>query len=160
MATEKLKFKLVLFATMWDKPPHVEICLGDKKILSQSITGTEDNPDVLEFTHETEEGKDYELIIRRHGKFRDQCVVNDNNDIIKDQLLHIKSIEIDEIDIGTLVYEGVYSPEYPEPWASQQTAAGFNLPKELKNVTEMGHNGTWTLKFSSPFYMWLLENLY
>ena len=80
--------------------------------------------------------------------------------IVKDQLLHIKSIEIDEIDIGGLVYEGVYKPAYPEPWATQQTEAGNKPPKTLKNVTLMGHNGTWTFTFESPFYMWLLENLY
>ena len=34
------------------------------------------------------------------------------------------------------------------------------LPETFKNVTKMGHNGTWTFTFSSPFYMWLLENLY
>jgi hypothetical protein len=87
-------------------------------------------------------------------------VVNDKGDILKDQLLNIKSIEIDEIDIGALVYEGVYTPDYPEPWATQQRDAGVVLEKTSKNVTQMGHNGVWTFSFTSPFYMWLLENLY
>ena len=75
-------------------------------------------------------------------------------------MLHIKSIEIDEIDIGALVFEGVYTPKYPEPWATQQAEQGNKLPETLKNVTQMGHNGTWNFTFTSPFYMWLLENLY
>ena len=79
---------------------------------------------------------------------------------MNDQLLNIKSIEIDEIDIGGLVYEGVYEPTYPEPWATQQKKAGVVLQKTMKNVTCMGHNGVWRFKFQSPFYMWLLENLY
>ena len=54
----------------------------------------------------------------------------------------------------------MYKPEYPEPWATQQTKIGNKLPETLKNVTKMGHNGTWTFTFDSPFYMWLLENLY
>ena len=87
-------------------------------------------------------------------------MLDEDGKIIKDQLLNIKSIEIDEIDIGALVYEGVYRPEYPEPCASQQRKAGKELPETLKNVTQMGHNGTWTFTFTSPFYMWLLENLY
>ncbi len=94
------------------------------------------------------------------SKINGQTLVNEKGDILKDQLLHIKSIEIDEIEIGALVYEGIYQPEYPEPWATQQKEAGNELPSSLKNVTQMGHNGTWTLTFSSPFYMWLLENLY
>ena len=99
------------------------------------------------------------MIIERSGKDRGQTVIEDGK-ITKDQLLHIKSIEIDEIDIGALVYEGVYTPAYPEPWASQQRSAGNILPESFKNVTTMGHNGRWELGFASPFYMWLLENLY
>ena len=30
----------------------------------------------------------------------------------------------------------------------------------IKEATRLGHNGTWEFKFSSPFYLWLLENLY
>ena len=100
------------------------------------------------------------MIIKRSGKGKNQTVINEKGDILKDQLLHIKSMEIDEIDIGALVYEGVYTPEYPEPWATQQCEAGRELPESFKNVTNMGHNGEWKFKFASPFYMWLLENLY
>ena len=160
MGTEKLKFKLELYATMWDKPPHAEILINDKSYFKDDITATEDKPQVIEFEHEVEEGVDYELIIKRSGKVNNQTVVNDKGDLLKDQLLNIKSIEIDEIDIGALVYEGIYTPEYPEPWATQQREAGTELKESFKNVTQIGHNGTWRFKFSSPFYMWLLENLY
>ena len=160
MATEKLKFKLELHATMWDQPPHAEILIGDKSHFRGDITGTEDKPNVVEFEHEFTEGEKSELIIKRSGKVANQTVVNNKGDLLKDQLLHIKSIDIDEIDIGGLVYEGVYTPQYPEPWASQQRQAGVELPESFKNVTCIGHNGTWQFKFTSPFYMWLLENLY
>mgnify|MGYP006100005341 FL=1 len=160
MATEKLKFKLELHATMWDRPPHAEILLNNKSYFKGDITGTEDKPDLIEFEHELAEGKKSELIIKRSGKLVNQTVVNDKGDLLKDQLLHIKGIEIDEIDIGALVYEGVYTPDYPEPWATQQREAGTELKESFKNVTVMGHDGTWRFKFESPFYMWLLENLY
>jgi hypothetical protein len=160
MATEKLKFKLELYATMWDKPPHAEILIRDKSHFTGDITGTEDKPTVVEFEHEFTEGEEYNLIIERSGKVQNQTVINDKGDRLKDQLLHIKSIEIDEIDISGLVYEGVYTPKYPEPWATQQRAAGVELQESFKNVTCIGHNGTWEFKFTSPFYMWLLENLY
>ncbi len=160
MATEKLKFKLELYATMWDKPPHAEILINDQIHFDGDIAGTESNPDLIEFDQELEEGKDYSLIINRSGKRRKQTVINDKGDILKDQLLHIKSIEIDEIDIGALMYEGVYTPQYPEPWASQQREKGNELRESFKSVTKMGHNGEWRFSFESPFYMWLLENLY
>ena len=159
MAIEKLKFKLELYATMWDKPPVADIKINEKSYFNKEITSTEDKPTIIEFEHEFEEDKSYNFIIDRLGKDKNQTIV-ENEKIVNDQLLHIKSIEIDEIDIGSLIYEGVYKPEYPEPWATQQTKIGNKLPETLKNVTKMGHNGTWTFTFTSPFYMWLLENLY
>ncbi len=160
MATEKLKFKIELYATTWDKPPHAEILIDDKSHFKGYITGTEEKPDLIEFEQELEEDKEYNLIIMRSGKIMGQTVINENGDVLKDQLLHIKSMEIDEIDLGALVYEGIYTPRYPEPWASQQCQAGVDLKESFKNVTVMGHNGTWRFTFGSPFYVWLLENLY
>ena len=160
MGTEKLKFKIELYATMWDKPPVAEILIGEQRHFMGEIKATEDKPHIVEFTHELEEGKDYNLVIHRTNKGRNQTILNAKGDITHDQLLHIKRIEIDEIDIGTLVFEGVYTPKYPEPWATQQRESGQDLRDSFKNVTQMGFNGTWEFKFSSPFYMWLLENLY
>jgi hypothetical protein len=160
MRTENLKFKLELHATMWDKPPYAEIMINDHLCFKGDITGSEEKPNVIEFEHKLTEGEEHHLTIKRSGKGKYQTIINAKGDILKDQLLNIKSIEIDEIDIGGLVYEGVYTPQYPEPWATQQKDAGIDLKESFKNVTRMGHNGTWTFKFVSPFYMWLLENLY
>jgi hypothetical protein len=160
MGTENLKFKLELHATMWDKPPYAEIMINDQLCFKGDITGSEEKPNVIEFEHKLTEGEEHHLTIKRSGKGKYQTIINAKGDILKDQLLNIKSIEIDEIDIGGLVYEGVYTPQYPEPWATQQKDAGIDLKESFKNVTRMGHNGTWTFKFGSPFYMWLLENLY
>ena len=160
MATENLKFKLKLYASMWDKPPIAEILINDKSYFKQEITATEDKPHLVEFSAELEDNKEYNLVVNRSNKIKGQTVLNAKGDIIKDQLLHIKDIEIDEIDIGSLIFEGVYTPNYPEPWATEARAKGVTLPVTLKNSPTMGHNGTRTLTFSSPFYMWLLENLY
>lgn len=159
MTTENLKFKIQLYAQYWDKPPVAEILIGDQSKFKQEITGTQQNPDLIEFYHELDEGQEYKFVIHRTNKDNSQTMV-ENDQIIKDQLLFIKSIEIDEIDLGGLIYEGLYYPEYPEPWASQQKELGNALPVSVKNVTSMGHNGRWELTFTSPFYMWLLENLY
>ena len=160
MATEKLKFKLELYATMWDKPPHAEILINKHRHFKGDITGTEEKPNIIEFEHDFVEDSLYSLVIKRSGKTDGQTVINREGKIIKDQMLRIKYIEIDEIDLGALVYEGSYTPIYPEPWATQQRESGKALQETFKNVTSMGHDGEWKLDFKSPFYMWLLENLY
>jgi hypothetical protein len=159
MSIEKLKFRLELYSTRWDKTPRAEILINSHSHFNQEITGTEKEPTVIEFEHELTEGEKYSLIIERAGKDNRQTVV-ENGQIVKDQLLHIKSIEIDEIEIGALVYSGLYTPQYPKQWLEQQAALGNVLPESFKNVTAMGYNGRWELGFTSPFYMWLLENLY
>ena len=159
MATEKLKFKLQLSATYWDLPPIVEIVVNNKPYCTQTITSTKDAPQIIEFDQTFDEGQNVDLVIKRSNKNAKQTIV-ENGEIVKDQLLHINQIEIDEIDIGSLVYDGVYRPEYPEPWASQQAEVGNKPPEIIKNSTDLGHNGTWTFSFGTPFYMWLLENLY
>jgi len=160
MATEKLKFKLELWGQYWDQPPEAKILLNDHVHFKGKISGSEKEPQVIIFDHELTEGYNQQLVIERMGKTSKQTVVDHAGNIVKDQLLKIKSIEIDEIDIGALIYEGIYKPKYPEPWASQEKKAGKVLPESFKNVTAMGHNGRWEFQFSSPFYMWLLENLY
>ena len=160
MATEKLKFKLELYSTMWDKPPIAEILIDHDVQFKGAITGTESKPDVIEFEYEMKAEQKYNLILNRSGKGSNQTIVNEKGDILKDQLLHIKSINIDEIDIGALVFDGVYTPIYPEPWATQQRESGNDLRDSFKNVTTMGFDGEWRFAFTSPFYMWLLKSLY
>jgi len=159
MTTEKILFNIALYAKYWDKPPIVEIFLDNVSKHTQEITGTENNPTVITFEETLNESVDYKFIIKNLNKDNSQTII-ENGQIVKDQILFIKSITIDEIDLGSLIYEAKFYPEYPEPWASEQRAAGKELPEFMKNVISIGHNGRWELQFSSPFYMWLLENLY
>ena len=160
MQTEKLKFKIELCATWWLSPPVAEIKINDTSKFKSEITGTEENPTVVEFEHELTEGEKYNLIVVRSGKTIQHTVLDKEGNITKDQLLHIKSIEIDEIDVGSLIFEGIYTPIYSQPWHQQQVDAGTPPRVSFKNTTALGHNGTYVLAFESPFYMWLLENLY
>ena len=160
MATEKIKFKIQLYATMWNRPPIAEVLINDHQYFHGQIFGTKDDPNIIEFEHEFEEGKDNSLVIKRTGKIPKETVAGVDGKVIKDQLLHIKTIDMDKIDIGVLVYHGVFTPSYPEPWATQQRAAGVDLPVSLDKCVDMGHNGVWRFTFQSPFYMWFLDNLY
>jgi len=71
----------------------------------------------------------------------------DKTAIEKDMLLHIRSIEIDEIDLGNLL------------WSKSQYVGDDVTRPVLDNCVDLGWNGTWTLAFASPFYIWLLENI-
>lgn len=50
------------------------------------------------------------------------------------------------------VWDGVYTPVYPEPWYSQ---AVEKPSKSLKNSNYLGWNGAWQLDFTVPVFSWI-----
>jgi len=48
---------------------------------------------------------------------------------------------------------------YPERYKAEVFRRGDNLPDSVKNCVNLGWNGKWVLPFTSPFYIWLLENI-
>ena len=99
MATETLRFVLELYSEFWKRPPKVDIYVNGQSKYSSEITETKDKPHTVDFTHSFTEGDKISLVIDRQNKSSTDTLV-ENNTIKKDQLLHIKSIAIDEIDIG------------------------------------------------------------
>jgi hypothetical protein len=65
-------------------------------------------------------------------------------------MLTISNISIDDIDIDQLLIE---KAEYTHDFnGSQDTITD-------KFYGDMGCNGTVTFEFTTPFYLWLLENM-
>jgi hypothetical protein len=77
-------------------------------------------------------------------------VVDENNNITADSLLSVSDIAFDGIDI-TQIFCGlaVYNHDFN----------GTQSPITDKFFGTMGCNGTVELKFSTPIYLWLLENM-
>lgn len=148
-----MKFKINLHSTWWNVPPTVKILVDNCEYFFNQIT----DPCVIEFDHTSNQERT-ELKIILSNKDNLQTVV-ENGIIIKDQLLHIDNIEIENIELGELVYQGIYQPEYPSQWAQENIDAGTPLPQFLKNIDVLGFNGAWTFSFTSPFHIWYLENL-
>lgn len=145
--TEKLHFKISLSGTYWSKQPVYTILVNDDVIKTDTITTASDEVFVVEFDKELTEGP-ATLKIRLENKDNSDTVQNeDKTEILKDILLNIVDIEIDNIDLGTLKY-------------SKSQFVGDDLTRSVMNeCVNLGWNGTWTLSFESPFYIWLLENL-
>jgi len=75
---------------------------------------------------------------------------NSEGELIKDARLIITKVTFDEIDLNYLVTEhSVYEHDFN----------GSRSPTQEKFYSIMGCNGTVTLDFSTPTYMWLLENM-
>jgi hypothetical protein len=151
-STENLKFKIGLSATYFDKKPNYAVFINDKEICTQTVTVDSDETFYIEFEESIDENTENTIFVKLLNKQPNDTVTNDGK-IVQDMLLNIESIEIDEIDLGPLVWAAsTYVPDHPQKFNGE-------IIKELKNCVNLGWNGAYSLKFSSPFYIWLLENI-
>lgn len=144
MSKEKLKFAINLSSTHWSKTPDFKVVIGDTELAH----GTCDGETEVQFYHELSEGE-HELQIQLLNKEDSDCVQNaDKTEIVKDMMLHINKIRIDNIDL-----------EHIKHTCSTFVPADTEQHETLTECVDLGWNGTYILKFSSPFYIWLLENM-
>jgi len=157
MSLEKYHFILELYSTYWNTKPIVEVLINNESKVKLEIDGSKETPNIIKFSHICESQHRYNLSILRSNKSDTQTVI-ENNTTVKDQILHIKSISIDHIDLDTLLYKGIYKPRYPQQWFQEQIDNNIVVPETIPKCLDLGHNGTWSFKFSAPFYdWWLLE---
>ena len=93
---------------------------------------------------------DHELRLVLTGKTEEHTKIDEQGAIVSDATLAISNLAFDEIKLGHMVTRlATYSHD-------------FNGTKELvqdKFYGIMGCNGTASLKFTTPIYMWLLEHM-
>lgn len=83
------------------------------------------------------------------------------SDLDPDQALRIRNLSFGGIKSQRFVWQSVYSPCYPEPWASQQRSQHQELLSQIQATDYLGWNGIWRLEFTSPIFTWIhrIENL-
>jgi hypothetical protein len=144
---ETLHFKIGLAGTYWDKHPKYSILINDKVYNTDTINNASGETFYVEFDAEVEEGP-CTLKIRLENKDWTDTVQNeDKTEIVKDMLLNIRSVEIDDINLGNLIY------------TKTQFVGDDPARPVLDRCQDLGWNGAWILAFESPFYIWLLENI-
>jgi hypothetical protein len=143
---ETLKFRIGLSGTFWNKVPLFSIRIDGIELIAGFVSTKETA--YYQFAADLEEDKQHLLEIRLENKTDSDTVLSeDNKTIIKDMLLNIDSIEIDETEL-----EGL-------KWSISEFVADDPNKPVLKNCINLGWNGSYKLEFSSPFYLWLLENM-
>ena len=106
---------------------------------------------VVHFSHMLEEDNaEHELRIVMKHKTPDHTELDDSGNIIRDAMLSISDIKFDEIALGqVLLNKAVYTHDFN----------GSQPPVDDKFFGDLGCNGTVSLKFTAPTYLWLLENM-
>ena len=157
--SEKLHVKLGISGTYWKKVPHYKILFNGDVVKEADISQPSDTVEYVEFDVEYSidsatigiqltNKEDSDTVLKK-----DDPLDPEKYEIINDMLLNVVSLEVDEIDLGNILYDqGVYTVDSPVVYNGEPT-------NTLKSVMCMGWNGTWNLTWTNPFYIWLLENI-
>ena len=148
MNDEKLSFVVTLSGTFWDRRPQFSIWLDDHVVIQSEIASTAQQPVTFERT--IDEGH-HTLKIRLENKTNTDTNIR-NGEVVDDMLLNIDDITIDDISLGNLLWSAEYILDEKQMYQGQEI-------DHLDGCVNLGWNGTYVLKFSSPFYIWLLEKL-
>lgn len=144
---ERLHFKIGLAGTYWDKKPEYSILVNDTELKRDTVVTASGETFFVEFDADVEEGPTVLKIRLENKDWTDTVQNEDKTAILKDMLLNIKSVEIDEIDLATMIF------------TKTEFVGDDPARPVLDKCIDLGWNGTWTLPFESPFYIWLLENI-
>ena len=148
MQEENLKFDISLTGTYWDKKPQFSVWLDDHVVTQSEISSPAEQ--IVSFERRVDEGN-HELKIRLENKTNSDTVI-ENGEVVKDMLLNIGNITIDDISLGNLLWSAEYVLDKPQVYKDATI-------DHLDGCVNLGWNGTYILKFTSPFYIWLLEKL-
>jgi hypothetical protein len=148
MNEEKLSFVVALSGTFWERRPQFSVWLDDHMVVASEIVSAAQQE--IKFQRTIDKGI-HTLKIRLENKINSDTVLA-NGEVVNDMLLNVDDIMIDDISLGNLLWSAEYILDNPQQYKGQTIT-------KLDNCVNLGWNGTYILKFSSPFYIWLLEQL-
>ena len=151
---EKINFKIDLeIITHKDvkEHPFVNISLNGFPQFGEIL----DKPTVVDIDVEIQENTENFLSIEYANKDPlTDVVLGPDNTIIADKRIEIKNISINDIEIDFFAFEDkdILTYNIYDPAGPQDTISNFD-------ATKLSWNGRTTLKFTTPIYIWILENL-
>lgn len=124
----------------------LEIWIDDKKLVDVSHVTAE-----FEFKYDfTEDDNNHELRVLMKNKTHEHTKLNEDGNITTDARLTVSNLAFDGIALEQLFLEkAAYTHDFN----------GTKSEIKDKFYGEMGCNGVVSLQFTSPIYLWLLENM-
>lgn len=144
---ETINISCSITPTDTSAPLGLEISVNDDVIFdSEAVT------QALDFSHNISlpENQEHILKLRLKNKTTQHTKVDAAGKIVSDSVLVVDKIAFDEIELGQIVTEtAVYEHNFN----------GNGPTTQEKFHRDLGCNGTVSLKFSTPVYLWLLERI-
>ena len=117
----------------------------------QQIFNTEHLADTVNVSHDIDDDDaEYELRVVLKHKLPEHTTVDADGNITQDAVVNVGSFEFEDIDVNQVVQDqAVYTHDFN----------GSDDITQSKFFGSMGCNGTMSLKFTTPIYIWLLEHM-
>ena len=141
-----VKFSCVLAAKDPAIPLGCEVWIDDNCVFDQDHVS-----EPIDVEHEiSDDDGNHVLRITLKNKLPEHTKLDDQSNIVSDALLSVSKISFDGIDCSQIVQDlSVYHHNFN----------GTMPDTEDQFFGDMGCNGTVELKFVTPVYLWLLENM-
>jgi hypothetical protein len=144
--TELVQLACRISSTNPADPVGLEIWLDNTQLYnSEQVT------DTVNFTHDfADSDADHHLRFVMKNKTAEHTQVDSDGNILTDSCICIENLSFDQIELGQIVTDqAVYNHDFN----------GTADAVQDKFFGIMGCNGTVTLSFTTPIYLWLLENM-
>ena len=143
---DNVKFSCVISPSNTAVPLGCEVWIDDTCVFDQNHVA-----ESVAVVHEfSDDNSEHVLRITLKNKLPEHTKIDDQNNILSDVLLSVTEISFDEIDCTQIVQDlAVY----------RHNLNGTAPEIQDQFFGDMGCNGTVELKFTTPVYLWLLENM-
>jgi hypothetical protein len=143
---ESISFKFDVRNSNPAIPLALEVHLDDQLLVSQTIT---DRVEINCSTVDLADG-DHKFTLTMLGKTAEHTKLDAEGNIVSDAMLEFSNFKIEDIEVDELIQKlAVYHHDFNGSGASTQD----------EFYHSMGCNGTVTLEFTSPVYLWMLEHM-
>ena len=129
-----------------ESPLGVEVWLNNQQLVNvEHVTGL-----IPVTVSVTDDDGEHELQIVLKNKTVDHTVIDSQGNIVQDSCLTVNNFKFDDIEVDQLISEqAVYHHSFNTDSAATDHPFFWS----------MGCNGTVSVKFSTPIYIWLLEHM-
>ena len=143
---DSVKFSCVIEPSNTAVPLGCEVWIDDTCVFDQNHVA-----EPVTVVHEfSDDDGQHVLRITLKNKLPEHTRIDDQGNIMSDALLGVTEISFDEIDCTQIIHDiSVY----------RHDLNGNGPEIEDKFFGELGCNGSVELKFTTPVYLWLLENM-
>ena len=145
---ENIRIQCKVTPTYSKNPPNLKIYIGDQSVFNGPVLSPMD----INYKFQTELDTTHELRFKLYDKIAEDTLIDSDGNILEDTL-----VTIDDIKFEGVKLEHGFTSNLKNCYYEHDSNSHGELVRHLCLGT-LGCNGDMVITFTSPIYIWLLEN--